>query len=68
MKELYDDKVKLLFTDTEILCYIIETDDIYYDMDNHNHLFDTSNYKKDHFLYSFKIKKQLNVMSGESKK
>ena len=54
MKELYDDKVKLLFTDTEILCYIIETDDIYYDMDNHNHLFDTSNYKKDHFLYSFK--------------
>ena len=65
MKELYDDKVKLLFTDTDSLCYIIETDDIYYDMDNHNHLFDTSNYRKDHFLYSLKNRRVLGKFKDE---
>ena len=57
IQKVYDDKAKLLFTDTDSLCYIIETDDIYCDMNNYSHLFDTSNYRKDNFLYSLKNKK-----------
>ena len=67
MKKVYDDKVKLLFTDTDSLCYIIETDDIYCDMDNYNHLFDTSNYTKNHFLYSLKNKRVLGKFKDEVK-
>ena len=67
MKKVYDDKVKLLFTDTDSLCYIIETDDIYRDMDDYNHLFDTSNYNEDHFLYSLKNKRVLGKFKDEAK-
>ena len=65
IKKLYDDKAKLLFTDTDSLCYINETEDIYYDMNNYNHLFDTSNYRKDHFLYNLKNRKVLGKMKDE---
>ena len=65
MKKVYDDKVKLLFTDTDSLCYIIETDDIYHDMNDYSHLFDTSNYKEDHFLYSLKNKRVLGKFKDE---
>ena len=32
LKKRYDDKIKLLFTDTDSLCVEIETDDVYKDM------------------------------------
>ena len=56
-----------MFTDTDNLCYIIVTEDIYYDMNNYNHLFDTSNYTKNHFLYSLKNKRVLGKFKDEVK-
>ncbi|XP_022794378.1 uncharacterized protein LOC111333124 [Stylophora pistillata] len=49
MKPKYGDRAKLLFTDTDSLCYVIQTDDFYEDIssDVHQH-FDTSNFPKDH--------------------
>ena len=51
MKPKYSDKCKLLFTDTDSLCYHIETEDIYKDMEENKHLFDLSNYDQKHWLY-----------------
>ena len=52
LKPKYDDRCKLLFTDTDSLCCEIETPDLYHDMDEAMDLFDTSNFENDHPLYS----------------
>lgn len=52
MKKRYGDKMKLLFTDTDSLCMGIETYDIYEDMKDFQDLLDTSNYDKNHMLFS----------------
>ena len=45
----YGDKVRLLFTDTDSLMYMVETEDIYEDILRDIHeWFDTSNYPTDH--------------------
>ena len=46
------DRVKLLFTDTDSLCYKIQTDDLYQDMMENIQYYDTSAYPKSHPLYS----------------
>ena len=46
------DKARLLFTDTDSLCYKIETDDLYQDMMENIQYYDTSSYPKTHPLYS----------------
>ena len=51
IKPLYGNNATLLFTDTDSLCYEVETDDIYKDMRNDKDRFDTSNYPKEHFLF-----------------
>ena len=49
IKSKYSDKAKLLFTDTDSLCYEIQTEDFYKDISNDvDCLFDTSNIPKDH--------------------
>ncbi len=49
IKSKYNDKAKLLFTDTDSLAYEIETDDFYNDISNDvSDKFDTSNFPKDH--------------------
>ena len=49
IKEKYGDKAKLLFTDTDSLCYEIETKDLYKDIGpDVKEMFDTSNYPKVH--------------------
>jgi len=49
IKHKYDDKAKLLFTDTDSLCYEIKTDDFYKDIaDDIESKFDASDYPKDH--------------------
>ena len=51
IKKQYGERVKLLFTDTDSLCYEIETEDIYNDMYNNKALYDLSNYSDDHEYY-----------------
>ena len=57
IKSKYNEKAKLLFTDTDSLCYQIDTHDVYVDMRENSHIFDTSNFPTDHFLFSDKNKK-----------
>ena len=60
-------EAKLLFTDTDSLCYDIPTEGIYMeDMEQDAHLFNTSNYPKDHFLHSTLNKKVLGMMKYET--
>lgn len=49
---LYGDRARLLFTDTDSLCYDIQTDDVYADMSLNLSEYDTSDYPKGHPLYS----------------
>ena len=42
IKNKYDSKAKLLFTDTDSLCYEIQTEDVYQDMYDNKDLFDLS--------------------------
>ena len=45
----YGKKEKLLFTDTDSLCYEIETEDFFQDISNDVEAkFDTSNFEKNH--------------------
>ena len=65
IKKKYGDRAKLLFTDTDSLCYEFQTDDLYQDMKSDHYQFDTSNYKEDNFLYSLENKKVLGKMKDE---
>jgi len=46
------DRARLLFTDTDSLCYKIQTEDLYEDMASNLQHYDTSAYPKTHPLYS----------------
>ncbi|XP_029668616.1 putative serine/threonine-protein kinase haspin homolog, partial [Formica exsecta] len=46
-KKIYGDKAKLLETDTDSFIIYVETDDLYMDIKNNIHYFDTSDYKID---------------------
>jgi len=59
------ERCHLLFTDTDSLCYHVETGDIYRDMSEMITEFDTSNYPKDHPLYSKARAKKLNFIKDE---
>ncbi|XP_064641345.1 uncharacterized protein LOC135496134 [Lineus longissimus] len=52
MMKKYGHKAQLLYTDTDSLVYNIQTDDIYKDMQKDAHLYDFSNFPKDHELFS----------------
>ena len=52
IQKRYGDKAKLLFTDTDSLAYLIETDDVYADMVQDREHYDFSAYSKDSFMYS----------------
>ncbi|XP_046347918.2 uncharacterized protein LOC125381613 isoform X2 [Haliotis rufescens] len=65
IKLKYREKAQLCFTDTDSLCYLIETPNLYADMAEHRHMFDTSNYDKSHPLYSKTNAKVLAKMKDE---
>ena len=65
IKRRYREKAQLCFTDTDSLLYHIETPDVYKDMQEQLHLYDTSDYPKDHFLHSIENKKKLGKMKDE---
>ena len=62
----YGDRAKLLFTDTDSLCYHVETENIYNDMLGDLESYDTSNYPKGHPLYSAKNGKVLGKFKDET--
>ncbi|KAK3722284.1 hypothetical protein QZH41_016392 [Actinostola sp. cb2023] len=62
----YGTQSKLLFTDTDSLCYDVKTDDLYRDFHQDLDYFDTSEYPTDHFLYCARNKKVLGKMKDET--
>ncbi|VDH90685.1 Hypothetical predicted protein [Mytilus galloprovincialis] len=66
MKDKYGSRVTLLFTDTDLLRYNINTDDIYQNMMENKHLFDTSEYNSGHRLHSTLNKKVLGKTKDET--
>ena len=55
----------ILYTDTDSLLVEIETDDVYKDIEKNKDLYDTSDYAKEHPLYSNINKKVLGKMKDE---
>ena len=62
IKRKYGSNAQLLFTDTDSLCYNINTKDVYKDIGRMKALFDTSNYPPEHPIYSSVNKKALGKM------
>jgi len=65
LKKQYGSKCELLYTDTDSLLILIETEDVYEDMKNNMDLYDTSEYLKEHPLHSNTNKKVLGKMKDE---
>ncbi|XP_041369813.1 uncharacterized protein LOC121383782 [Gigantopelta aegis] len=65
IKVKYESKAQLLFTDNDSLCCNIQTKNIYQDMMEERHLFDTSDYDTSHPLYSTTHKKVLGKIKDE---
>ena len=61
----YESSATLLFTDTDSLAYIIETEDVYEDMKQNSELFDTSELIKSNPLYSSVNKKVIGKFKDE---
>ena len=61
----YGSNAKLLFTDTDSLTYSIFCKNIYADMRKDHHLYDTSDYPKDHPNYSAENCKKIGFMKDE---
>ena len=66
IKKKYGDRAKLLFTDTDSLCYHILTDDVYDDLYNHKDMFDNSDYSKSSEFYFDENKKVIGKMKDEA--
>ncbi|GBO33352.1 hypothetical protein AVEN_62208-1 [Araneus ventricosus] len=61
----YGDKARLLFTDTDSLCYEITTGDLNKDLERMKQYFDFSDYPRDHPLYSDENKKKIGYFKDE---
>jgi hypothetical protein len=61
----YGEDARLLFTDTNSLCYHLFTNDVYRDMLDCRDLLDTSSYPRDHPLYSSENMKVIGKMKDE---
>ena len=66
IKSTYGERARLLFTDTDSLCYEITTADVYADMLADADHFDTSDYPADHPNYSVVNKKVLGKFKDET--
>ena len=66
IKSRYNNKAKLLFTDTDSLCYEIETRDIYKELCEDKQLFDNSDYPKDSPYFSVENKKVIGKFKDEA--
>ena len=66
IKKIYGLSATLLFTDTDSLAYVIQTNDIYEDMMHSLDLYDTSEYPNHSQLFSLKNKKIIGKMKDET--
>ena len=66
LKSKYEDKLQLLYTDTDSFIVEIKTKDFYLDMLDDLDLYDTSNYPSTHICYSSKNKKTVGKFKDES--
>jgi hypothetical protein len=66
VKRYGSEKARLLFTDTDSLCYHITTPNLYEDMRENVELYDTSNFEPDHFLYSTATNRVLGKFKSET--
>ena len=67
LKNKYNNKVELIYTDTDSFIIQVETDDIYKDMFEDKNLYDFSEYPKDHPNYDITNKKVLGTFKDELK-
>ena len=67
LKNKYNNKVELIYTDTDSFIIQIETNDIYIDMLENKNLYDFSEYPKDHPNYDITNKKVLMKFKDEMK-
>ena len=65
IRKRYQNRAELCFTDTDSLLYHIQTEDIFADMAEDIDKYDTSDFNKDHPLFSTKNKKVLGKMKDE---
>ena len=65
LKNKYNNKVELIYTDTDSFIIYVETDDIYKDMLENKNLYDFSEYPKNHSNYDIKNKKVLGKFKDE---
>ena len=65
LKVKYGDKIKLIHTDTDSFVIEVKTDDIYKDMYEDRHLYDFSDYPKDHPNYDVVNKKVYDIFSDD---
>ena len=66
VKQKYDSKAKLLFTDTDSLTYEIETSDVYQDFWNDKDKFDNSDYPQDSQYFNTTNKKVIGKFKDEA--
>ena len=66
IKKKYDNKAKLLFTDTDSLTYETEADDVYQDFFNENDKFDFSEYNKSSKFFNEVNKKVIGKFKDEA--
>ena len=66
IKQKYNNKAKLLFTDTDSLCYEIETTDVYKDFCNDKDKFDNSDYPEDSPYFNKANKKVIGKFKDET--
>ena len=57
IKKKYNDRVRLMFTDTDSLTYEIEAEDVYKDFWNDKEMFDNSDYQKTHNIIAMSIRR-----------
>ena len=65
VKKKYGDRARLLFTDTDSLCYHVRTDDLYQEMKAESHLYDLSNFPESSPFYDDVNKKVLGKFKDE---
>ena len=66
IKKIYSERAKLLFTDTDSLCYIITTNDVYEDLYRDKGLFDNSDYPKSSKFFFDENKKVIGKFKDEA--